>query len=416
MNIKQGFKILEIRETNSPEEIKRAYRDLIAIWHPDRYVHNPRLHQKANEKVKELNRAYHTVMSSLDPGKPEDIFKKGAATTPEYTGLQHTIQYQPKSPRKRTGPKWALLLFVLVLGFLIAFYGDVGHKIFNLIKRLPEGKYTKYFIRERAPSSVRAPSPAEEIETVQRNQILQVQQILKQRGYETGPVDGVWGENTVTAIRRFQADYWLELKLDDVTDVLKALSRQESIIKQQPDWPVISTSNSFKSWIDNQEITSPQTCREIVATGSASQVVSLIDWYKFDKINPKPLPFPPNGIIKKSYYKGLAPLTIRARYDGRHYYLKLIRLSDNSEAFTAFLKSGYTLSEHVPVGKYEIKYAVGKNWYGPKWLFGRGTYFSKMDRVLEFKFQNNEIEGYRLDLYLQPVIISTGKKEYTFDF
>lgn len=410
MDIKQGFKILEIRETNSPEEIKSAYRDLIAIWHPDRYVHNPRLHQKANEKVKELNRAYHTVMSSLTPGKPEDIFKKGAATTPEHTGLQHTIQYQPKFPRKRTRRNWALLLSVLGIGALIAIYGDAGHKIFDLIKRLPEGKYTKYFTRQRAPS------PAEEVAPVQRNRILQVQRILKQRGYETGPVDGVMGENTVAALRRFQADYWLELKLDDVTHVLKALSRQEAIINQQPDWPVISTSNSFKSWIDNQAITSPQTCRDIVATGSASQVASLIDWYKFDRIKPDPLPFPPNGIIKKSYHKGLAPLTIRARYDGRHYYLKLIRLSDNSEAFTAFLKSGYTLSEHVPVGKYEIKYAVGENWYGPKWLFGNQTYFSKMDRVLEFKFQNNEIEGYRLDLYLQPVIISSGKKEYAFDF
>ena len=52
MDIKQCFRILEIRETDSLEEIKRAYRDLIAIWHPDRYVHNPRLHQKANEKVR----------------------------------------------------------------------------------------------------------------------------------------------------------------------------------------------------------------------------------------------------------------------------------------------------------------------------------------------------------------------------
>jgi DnaJ-domain-containing protein 1 len=39
-------------------EIKQAYRDLVEIWHPDRFTHNDRLRQKAEEQLKEINSAY----------------------------------------------------------------------------------------------------------------------------------------------------------------------------------------------------------------------------------------------------------------------------------------------------------------------------------------------------------------------
>ncbi|MFC1877648.1 hypothetical protein ACFL2E_10330, partial [Thermodesulfobacteriota bacterium] len=45
---------------------------------------------------------------------------------------------------------------------------------------------------------------------------------------------------------------------------------------------------------------------------------------------------------------------------------------------------------------------VGAVWYGTRWFFGPKTVFRKMDQVFEFKIRNNEISGYRLDLYLQP--------------
>jgi len=61
MNLKQCYAILEIEETASIEEIKQAYRDLIAIWHPDRHARNPRLQEKATEKLKALNTAYDSL-------------------------------------------------------------------------------------------------------------------------------------------------------------------------------------------------------------------------------------------------------------------------------------------------------------------------------------------------------------------
>ena len=183
-----------------------------------------------------------------------------------------------------------------------------------------------------------------------------------------------------------------------------------------PDWPQIAKNNRFKMWIEQQTMTSPKTCREILASGEAQQVGSLLDWYKFYRLQPKPVPMPRNGSLNKGYHKGVAPLTIRTRNDGRHYYLKLLNVRNRSEILSAFIRGGSTFVEHVPVGEYELKYAVGETWYGTRWLFGPKTVFKKMDQVFEFKIQNREIAGYHLDLYLQPIGLTGARQDYAFDF
>jgi hypothetical protein len=57
------YQILELKPGASKQEVKQAYKDLIVVWHPDRFAHNPRLQQKAQEKVKELNAAYAFLKS-----------------------------------------------------------------------------------------------------------------------------------------------------------------------------------------------------------------------------------------------------------------------------------------------------------------------------------------------------------------
>jgi hypothetical protein len=41
--ISQCYKILCLQPFASLEEVKRAYRDHVEVWHPDRFAHNPRL-------------------------------------------------------------------------------------------------------------------------------------------------------------------------------------------------------------------------------------------------------------------------------------------------------------------------------------------------------------------------------------
>lgn len=57
------YQVLEIEPGASPAEIKQAYRDLTLVWHPDRFFDNPRLRQKAEEKLKRINAAYEFLKS-----------------------------------------------------------------------------------------------------------------------------------------------------------------------------------------------------------------------------------------------------------------------------------------------------------------------------------------------------------------
>ncbi len=62
MDLPRAFQILEIQESASLPEIKKAYRDLTQVWHPDRYTNNPRLYEKSVEKMKEINAAYECIV------------------------------------------------------------------------------------------------------------------------------------------------------------------------------------------------------------------------------------------------------------------------------------------------------------------------------------------------------------------
>ena len=63
MQLERCFEILEIKPGADIEEIRAAYRDAVAVWHPDRFASNPRLKKKAEKKLKEINAAYETLLA-----------------------------------------------------------------------------------------------------------------------------------------------------------------------------------------------------------------------------------------------------------------------------------------------------------------------------------------------------------------
>jgi DnaJ domain len=64
-DINRFYEILEIEPGASLAEIQHAYRDLVFIWHPDRFAHNTRLQQKAQQRLIEINQAYEQLMFFL---------------------------------------------------------------------------------------------------------------------------------------------------------------------------------------------------------------------------------------------------------------------------------------------------------------------------------------------------------------
>jgi DnaJ-domain-containing protein 1 len=59
--INRCVEILGLKPGALQEEVNQAYRDMVNVWHPDRFEGNPRLQKKAEEKMKEINAAYEYI-------------------------------------------------------------------------------------------------------------------------------------------------------------------------------------------------------------------------------------------------------------------------------------------------------------------------------------------------------------------
>jgi hypothetical protein len=79
MRLDDGYRLLDLDPAASDADVKRACRDLTKVWHPDRFGDDPRLRQKAEEKLKTILAAYETIRSAraggtapARPGRGED--------------------------------------------------------------------------------------------------------------------------------------------------------------------------------------------------------------------------------------------------------------------------------------------------------------------------------------------------------
>ncbi len=70
------YKVLGVSPTASDEEIKQAYRKLAKKYHPDQYAGNP-LQDVADEKMKEINEAYDTIVAARKNGGSSNSYNYG---------------------------------------------------------------------------------------------------------------------------------------------------------------------------------------------------------------------------------------------------------------------------------------------------------------------------------------------------
>ena len=76
--MKDYYGVLDVTATATPEEIKAQYRQLVRVYHPDRFM-NPLDKVFAEEKLKEINEAYRILTSH--PNQMDDSSASG--TTPK---------------------------------------------------------------------------------------------------------------------------------------------------------------------------------------------------------------------------------------------------------------------------------------------------------------------------------------------
>ncbi len=69
MDYQECCGILDLVPPVTLEDAKQAYKDLVQVWHPDRFTHSPRLQERAENKLKQLNLAYETLEPLLSSQK-----------------------------------------------------------------------------------------------------------------------------------------------------------------------------------------------------------------------------------------------------------------------------------------------------------------------------------------------------------
>jgi len=58
------YTVLEVPESASVEQIRESYKNLVKVWHPDRFPNDAKLREKADQKLQQINAAYEKVMAA----------------------------------------------------------------------------------------------------------------------------------------------------------------------------------------------------------------------------------------------------------------------------------------------------------------------------------------------------------------
>ncbi len=85
---------MEVDPGASLDEVRESWRDLVQVWHPDRFRGNARLRKKAEERIKRINLAYETIKNG---GSPDFLDPAGEDAAPDYEPETHSRRSQEPS-------------------------------------------------------------------------------------------------------------------------------------------------------------------------------------------------------------------------------------------------------------------------------------------------------------------------------
>jgi PEGA domain-containing protein/DnaJ-like protein len=128
----QALRVLGLEPGATEQAVKDAYRDLVKVWHPDRFGSDARLREKAQDKLKEVNAAFDELRGyrAADFRSPR---QSAHPREPESRVRETPI---PSVPVERANPRHRSDELVLVV--CAAVIGLVGMGLFLARSRAPE--------------------------------------------------------------------------------------------------------------------------------------------------------------------------------------------------------------------------------------------------------------------------------------
>lgn len=103
-DISKDYRALGLSADASPVEVKKAYRELVKRWHPDRFHQQSVLERRrADERIKEITSAYHRISKEwarrrkVDPREPSS--EETAQAPPRESPAEEAPAWKPASAR-----------------------------------------------------------------------------------------------------------------------------------------------------------------------------------------------------------------------------------------------------------------------------------------------------------------------------
>ena len=104
------YKVLGVKDGASYDEIKRAYREMVKKYHPDKYQNNP-LADLADVKMREINEAYDAIMKNAggayqyqsESGEAQDYNSSGSGGARRNRSSGQTGQQSQSGQQGQTG-------------------------------------------------------------------------------------------------------------------------------------------------------------------------------------------------------------------------------------------------------------------------------------------------------------------------
>lgn len=86
MEILDCYRVLEVPEWTTEDEVRAAYRDMVQVWHPDRFQTNVRLRERVEDKLKDINLAFQMIARAEFPETPVQFETGMVLASPIHTG------------------------------------------------------------------------------------------------------------------------------------------------------------------------------------------------------------------------------------------------------------------------------------------------------------------------------------------
>ena len=64
--LEKNLNALDLKPGATFDQVKSAYRELVKVWHPDRFGNDAKLKERANAKLMEINAAYERLKEHFE--------------------------------------------------------------------------------------------------------------------------------------------------------------------------------------------------------------------------------------------------------------------------------------------------------------------------------------------------------------